>query len=61
MLPVVKFLLDYLAVATFKERYALVENLMEDDTIPKLRKFAGKELGKKYERIAKRESESEHA
>ena len=61
MLPIVKFLLDYLAVATFKERYALVENLMEDSTIPKLRKFAGKELGKKYERIAKRESESEHA
>ena len=61
MLPIVKFLLDYLAVATFKERYALVENLMEDGTIPKLRKFAGKELGKKYERIAKRESESEHA
>ena len=61
MLPVVKFLLDYLTVATFKERYTLVENLMEDDTIPKLRKFAGKELGKKYERIAKRESESEHA
>ena len=61
MLPIVKFLLDYLAVATFKERYALVENLMEDGTIPKLRKFAGKELGKKYERIAKRESESEYA
>ena len=60
MLPVVKFLLDYLTVATFKERYALVENLMEDDTIPKLRKFAGKELGKKYGRIAKRESEPEH-
>ena len=60
MLPIVKFLLDYLAVATFKERYALVENLMEDDTIPKLRKFAGKELGKKYGRIAKRESEPEH-
>ena len=61
MLPVVKYLLDYLAVATFKERYALVENLMEDDTIPKLRKFAGKELGKKYERIAKSESESERS
>ena len=61
MLPVVKFLLDYLTVASFKERYTLVENLMEDGTIPKLRKFAGKELGKKYERIAKRESESEHA
>jgi len=57
----VKFLLDYLTVATFKERYTLVENLMEDDTIPKLRKFAGKELGKKYGRIAKRESETEHA
>lgn len=61
MLPVVKYLLDYLTAATFKERYALVENLMEDDTIPKLRKFAGKELGKKYERIAKRESESERS
>jgi hypothetical protein len=48
-------------VATFEERYAMVENLMEDDTIPKLRKFAGKELGKKYERIAKRESESERS
>ena len=57
MLPVVKFLLDYLAVATFKERYALVENLMEDGTIPKLRKFAGKELGKKYGRSGTRESE----
>nr|MBQ8244707.1 DNA primase [Oscillospiraceae bacterium] len=59
MLPVVKFLLDYLTVATFKERYALVESLMEDDTIPKLHKFAGKELGKKYGRIARRESEPE--
>ena len=35
----------------------MVEHLMEDDTIPKLRRFAGKELGKKYERIARRESE----
>ena len=57
MLPTVKYLLDCLTVATFEERYALVENLMEDDTIPKLRKFAGKELGKKYGRIAGRESE----
>ena len=61
MLPPVKYLLDCLTVATFEERYAMVENLMEDDTIPKLRKFAGKELGKKYERIAKRESESERS
>ena len=57
MLLPVKYLLDCLTVATFEERYALVENLMEDDTIPKLRKFAGKELGKKYGRIAGRESE----
>ena len=61
MLPPVKYLLDCLTVATFEERYAMVEKLMEDDTIPKLRKFAGKELGKKYERIAKRESESERS
>ena len=59
MLPPVKYLLDCLTVATFEERYAMVENLMEDDTIPKLRKFAGKELGKKYGRIARRESEPE--
>ena len=57
MLPPVKYLLDCLTVATFEERYAMVEKLMEDDTIPKLRKFAGKELGKKYGRIARRESE----
>jgi hypothetical protein len=57
MLPPVKYMLDCLTVATFEERYAMVENLMEDDTIPKLRKFAGKELGKKYGRIAGRESE----
>ena len=57
MLPPVKYLLDCLTVATFEERYAMVENLMEDDTIPKLRKFAGKELSKKYGRIAGRESE----
>jgi hypothetical protein len=57
MLPTVKYLLDCLTVATFEERYAMVENLMEDDTIPKLRKFAGKELGKKYGRIARKESE----
>jgi hypothetical protein len=57
MLPPVKYLLDCLTVATFEERYAMVEKLMEDDTIPKLRKFAGKELGKKYGRIAGRESE----
>ena len=44
-------------VATFEERYAMVEKLMEDDTIPKLRKFAGKELGKKYGRIARKEFE----
>ena len=61
MLPPVKYLLDCLTVATFEERYAMVEKLMEDDTIPKLRKFAGKELGKKYERIAKRESQSERS
>ena len=59
MLSPVKYLLDCLTVATFEERYAMVENLMEDDTIPKLRKFAGKELGKKYGRIARRESEPE--
>ena len=59
MLLPVKYLLDCLTVATFEERYAMVENLMEDDTIPKLRKFAGKELGKKYGRIARRESEPE--
>ena len=47
MLPPVKYLLDCLTVATFEERYAMVEKLMEDDTIPKLRKFAGKELSKK--------------
>ena len=57
MLPPVKYLLDCLTVATFEERYAMVEKLMEDDTIPKLRKFAGKELGKKYGRIARRASE----
>jgi hypothetical protein len=57
MLPTVKYLLDCLTVATFEERYAMVEHLMEDDTIPKLRKFAGKELGKKYGRIARKESE----
>jgi len=61
MLPTVKYLLDCLTVATFEERYAMVENLMEDDTIPKLRKFARKELGKKYGRIAGKESESERS
>ena len=61
MLPTVKYLLDCLTVATFEERYAMVEELMEDDTIVELRKFARKELGKKYERIAKRESESERS
>jgi hypothetical protein len=61
MLPPVKYLLDCLTVATFEERYAMVEKLMEDDTIPKLRKFAGKELGKKYGRIAGKESESERS
>ena len=59
MLPPVKYLLDCLTVATFEERYVMVANLMEDDTIPKLRKFAGKELGKKYGRITRRESELE--
>ena len=59
MLPTVKYLLDYLTVATFEERYSMVETLMEDNTIPELRKFARKELGKKYGRIARRESESE--
>ena len=59
MLPTVKYLLDCLTVATFEERYAMVETLMEDNTIPELRKFAGKELSKKYGRIARRESESE--
>ena len=59
MLPPVKYLLDCLTVATFEERYVMVANLMEDDTIPKLRKFAGKELGKKYGRITRRESEPE--
>ena len=61
MLSPVKYLLDCLTVATFEERYAMVENLMEDDTIPKLRKFAGKELGKKYGRIAGRKSESKRS
>ena len=61
MLLPVKYLLDCLTVATFEERYAMVENLMEDDTIPKLRKFAGKELGKKYGRIAGRKSESKRS
>ena len=59
MLPPVKYLLDCLTVATFEERYVMVANLMEDNTIPKLRKFAGKELGKKYGRITRRESEPE--
>ena len=59
MLPTVKYLLDCLTVATFEERYAMVETLMEDNTIPELRKFAGKELSKKYGRLARRESESE--
>ena len=57
MLLPVKYLLDCLTVATFEERYDMVEHLMEDDTIPKLRKFARKELGKKYGRIARKESE----
>jgi hypothetical protein len=57
MLPTVKFLLDCLTVATFEERYAMVEELMEDDTIVELRKFARKELGKKYGRSGTRESE----
>ena len=61
MLPTVKYLLDCLTVATFEERYAMVETLMEDDTIPELRKFAGKELSKKYGRIARRESEPERS
>ncbi len=59
MLPTVKYLLDCLTVATFEERYAMVETLMEDDTIPELRKFATKELGKKYGRIARRKSKPE--
>ena len=57
MLPTVKYLLDCLTVATFEERYAMVEELMEDDTIVELRKFARKELGKKYGRSGTRESE----
>lgn len=57
MLPTVKYLLDCLTVATFEECYAMVETLMEDDTIPELRKFTAKELGKKYGRLAERESE----
>ena len=61
MLPTVKYLLDCLTVATFEERYAMVETLMEDNTIPELRKFAGKELGKKYGRIARKESETERS
>ena len=61
MLPTVKYLLDCLTVATFEERYAMVETLMEDDTIPELRKFAGKELSKKYGRIARRESDPERS
>ena len=61
MLPTVKYLLDCLTVATFEERYAMVETLMEDNTIPELRKFAGKELSKKYGRIARRESEPERS
>ena len=44
-------------VATFEERYAMVEELMEDDTIVELRKFARKELGKKYGRSGTREPE----
>ena len=57
MLPTVKYLLDCLTVATFEERYAMVEELMEDDTIVDLRRFARKELGKKYGRSGTRESE----
>ena len=57
MLPTVKYLLDCLTVATFEERYAMVEELMEDDTIVELRKFARKELGKKYGRSGTREPE----
>lgn len=61
MLPTVKYLLDCLTVATFEERYAMVQTLMEDDMIPNLRKYAGKELSKKYGRIAGRKPEPERA
>ena len=57
MLPTVKYLLDCLTVATFEERYAMVEDLMVDDTIVELRKFARKELDKKYGRSGTREPE----
>ena len=61
MLPTVKYLLDCLTVATFEERYAMVQTLMEDDMIPNLRKFARKELSKKYGRITGRKPERERA
>lgn len=50
MLPTVRYLLDCLTVASFEDRYAMVERLMEADFIPHLREYAAKELRKKYER-----------
>ena len=61
MLPTVKYLLDSLTVCNFFERYNLVQSLLEDDSILELRKFTSEELGKKYGRIATRESASEKA
>ena len=50
MLPTVRYLLDCLTVASFEDRYAMVERLMEGDFIPRLRKYVTEELRKKYER-----------
>ena len=50
MLPTVRYLLDCLTVASFEDRYAMVERLMEADFIPRLREYVAKELRKKYER-----------
>ena len=50
MLPTVRYLLDCLTVASFEDRYAMVERLMEGDFIPRLREYVTEELRKKYER-----------
>ena len=39
MLPAVQMLLDCLTVASFKERYTIVQRLMEDDCIIRLQEY----------------------
>lgn len=52
LLPDVCYMLDYLTVAPFEMQSTIVNRLMENDYIPELREFVGKELRKIYERDA---------